>query len=200
MLTYIPSYWGAVQGAKITLETDKSWKATILANGLPATCALIDSGAFYIIDLVFTNERFYKNHQRLGLKFVALNAYTVSSNLIYQILGFIKGSDEVLTKRSPDQKKYKIAKSVIDSTTMSIFSIIIAAIISQMLIPIIKFHLQKNFKPETHDITFGFSNANILLFNLGFYAPIDPNAIFTVIICLGIFYYLEGYMLRKGVI
>jgi len=75
-----------------------------------------------------------------------------------------------------------MAKSVIDATTMSIVSAVLATMI-QLIVPIVKYYLTKNYKPAEHDITLGFCNANILVFNLGFYASINPNAIFVVIVC-----------------
>lgn len=198
-VTYYLSVWSGSEGTKITLNTDNTWKPTILSNGLPIVCTLVDTGAFSIIDKVFDKKRFYKNQTRHAFKFITYNAYTLSSNLFYQIYGFVKGTDSALLKKSPDAMKFELSKSVIDATTMSIVSVIIAAILS-MIIPIVQYYMGKLKKPIEHDITFGFSNANVLLFNLGFYASINPNAIFVVMACITVFYYLESWMFTKGII
>ena len=54
---------------------------------------------------------------------------------------------------------------------MSIFTVILGALIFQIIVPIFTYKIGRLKEPLEHDMTFGLSNIAILIFNLGFYAP-----------------------------
>jgi hypothetical protein len=169
--TYYFSVWSAEYAAQTTLGIDDTWFAVIASNALVGACALVDTVAFEVIDRVFTKERFLKTHQRFGFKFLSLIFYTATSNLFYQIYGMVDGTDNLVYNKAVETRQFLLAKSVIDSTTMSIFTVILGALIFQIIVPIITYKIGQLKEPLEHDMTFGLSNIAILIFNLGFYAP-----------------------------
>ena len=184
--TYILSTISARYGGWITLGIDTSYLANGISFGLVGACTLVDTIAFYVIDWVIIAEKFFKASTWLSYKFISYNLYTLASNQFFQILGFIVGSDQCQSDEDDEVTKLKMAKTLIDSTPMAILSAVLAVYIFQGVYPIFLYKIGKLKEPLVHDLTFGLSNIAVLLFNLGFYAPINPNSIFVVVLAIGV--------------
>ena len=199
-LTYPPSVWAAKCSGETTLGIDTSLYPVLISNALIGLCVVIDMIAYSLIEKFYTEDRFYKASTLVFYKFISQNIYKISSNLYYQLFGWVVGYDEMQTDSDTEDTKLKMAKGLIATTYMTITFVVIGQLITQGFVPILLHKLAKLKEPRLHNITFGLSTILIQIFHLGFYTPFQPNSIFTVVLYMGVLYKMESYMFRNGII